>query len=365
MRRSSPSRFLAAVVVLAAVPLSHFMGQEAPQVLPRMKVSGDVPLVKVAEYKMCEPRYSPGAVADGNYIYIVGGLIGVGTASATVERFDLRTGKSEIFAKLRIPRLWHRAVMVEGKVYVLGGVEFGLSRTTAVQRPAPGTWPDLFSTGVSLDLVETIEIVDVATGKVSDGPTLPDPRQQFGCVVVGGRIYLFGGKHKYRGQSSTTNTVQILDLKTGRWSDGPPMPGSPRTADATLVDGGFVVVTGGYDGRQARSEVFALDLRTHQWNAIKPLGRETSAHASVYQGQHIFLFGDYAHPEQVLAYNLKTKESDIFTLGYTPARHTAVVTGGDGRFYIIGGRPDVYSGPLDLIQVFEPTKKRMPAIPAR
>jgi hypothetical protein len=49
------------------------------------------------------------------------------------------------------------------------------------------------------------------------------------------------------------------------------------------------------------------------------------------------LFGDYGSPERLLAYNLKTRESETFTLRYTAARDTAVVAAG-GRMYVIGGK---------------------------
>jgi len=70
---------------------------------------------------------------------------------------------------------------------------------------------------------------------------------------------------------------------------------------------------------------------------------------------HLFLFGDYDSPERLLAYNLKTRQSETFTLGYTAARHTAAVVA-DGQIYVIGGRVDRATDPIRAIQVFALTK---------
>ena len=82
-----------------------------------------------------------------------------------------------------------------------------------------------------------------------------------------------------------------------------------------------------------------------------------SAHAAVALGQYLFLFGNYPQPEEIVIYDLKTRKSEAFTLGYTPSRHTAAVALGD-RIYVIGGREVRGALPLDKIQVFALRPKR-------
>jgi hypothetical protein len=289
---------------------------EAPEVLPEVTVSAGVPLIKVAEFQMRERRQAPAAVAHNGLVYIIGGLIKTGTASDSIERFDPRTGRSEIIAHLQGARMWHRAVVVGDKIFVLGGAKpYG-------------------SSGV--DLRKSLEIFDLSTGTVSSGPDMPEPRSQFACVEAGGQIFAIGGRLYDRGLYSFTDTTAVLDIANNRWRQGGAMP-RPRAADGVALDDGSIVVAGGYDGTVATDAVDVFDLHAGTWRTIKRLCSRTSAHATVLMGNYLFLFGDYGSPERLLAYNLKTRESETFTLRYTAARDTAVVAAG-GRMYVIGGK---------------------------
>ena len=136
------------------------------------------------------------------------------------------------------------------------------------------------------------------------------------------------------------------------------MPGS-RATDGVLVDGGFIVVAGGYNGFITSDAVYSFELRSGTWRTNTPLCRSMSAHSVAFLGSYLYLFGDYTAPELLLAYNLRTKASETFTLGYTPTRHTAVVVA-EGRIYVIGGRADKKLAPLRAIQVFATTKTAGP-----
>jgi hypothetical protein len=364
MKQSYCTRSFVASVSLLTSTLAWAVESAPPQVLPKVTVSAGVPLTKVAEYQMLEPRFAPAAVAHGESIYIIGGLITEGTASNTVERFNVQTGRSEIVARLRVARLWHRAVIVGEKIYVLGGatpgslsgsrrysgaLESAISaghRTNAVVLPP--------SNGGDVELEASVEIVDLATGRILRGPEMLEPRMQFACVEAGGQIFVIGGSRTYRDKYSCTNTAEVLDVAKDQWRQGVPMP-SPRQTDGAIVNGGFIVVAGGYNGFISSDAVDAFDLRAGTWRTITPLCRSTSAASVAFLGSYLYLFGDYDTPERLLAYNLKTKESETFTLRYTPARHTAVVVV-DGRIFVIGGREDKNLPPLRAIQVFAPTK---------
>ena len=357
-------RLIATVCSLSALGSALLQGadEKPPEVLPQVTVGAGVPLVKVAEFRMREPRFAPAAAAGNDSIYVVGGLTTTGTASATVERLDVQTGQTEIIARLRVARLWHSAVLVGDKIYVVGGAtpagspsgySTGVANAMAARRrKGAGIVEGPSATG-GLDLESSVEIIDLATGTVSAGPEMPAPRHQFACVLAQNRIYVIGGQRKYRDRIAFTNTTEILDLATNTWHPGVPMP-KPGATGGTVVDGGFIVVSGGYNGQVASRAMNVFDPRDDTWRTITPLCRDTSAHSTVLFGHHLFLFGDYERPEQLLAYNLKTKQSETFTLGYTPARHTAAVVC-DGRIFVIGGREDKNSEPLDLIQVFAPT----------
>jgi hypothetical protein len=348
---------------------------EPPVVLPKVTVTAQVPLVKVAEFRMREHRYAPAAVTDGRYIYIIGGHDDKGNVLDTVERFDPRTGVSEDFAKLHKARFWHQAVWHQGKIYVLGGSMMD-SKVSSQMSPPPPFIDDLRASPTAraqtriddreelerISAMEhlasgvSMEIIDLATRQVTPGPAMPDPRSQFGCVTLGGELYVIGGRKPRAQGFSWSNTVPIYSMATGQWRNGLPMPTPRGATQGAVVAGPFIVVPGGFNGQRVLDNVEAFNPRENAWIILPPLCRDSSAHAVVFMGNYLFLFGNYEAPGELIAYDLRTKKSEAFTLQYTPARNAAAVVL-DGKIYVIGGRAYKYTEELDCIQVFAPPPK--------
>lgn len=358
---------------LILVCLWPLPGQSAdsPQVLPQVRVGAGVPLIKLGEHRMRERRFAPAVVASGHHLYIIGGR-NEASALASVERFDLRTGKSEPFAVLRTPRLWHAAVLAGNRIVVLGGStpngdggtslhSFSHDLASAKQEirqhfgglnapPPPRSGPVSSPREELLGIDSAVEFIDLETGAVSPGPAMPVAKTQFACVQSGSQVFVFGGQAYTSGQRGFTNSVEILDLVSGKWTRGAPSP-TARAGTAIAIAGGLIVYLGGYTGRGVLADVDLFNPTTQAWRSLPPLCRGISAHSGVFLGHHLFLFGDYASPNQIIAYDLKTRQSEVFRLGYAEARHTAAVAHQD-KIYVVGGRPHVDAPPLDLIQVF-------------
>jgi hypothetical protein len=289
---------------------------------------------------MREPRFGAAAVVVGELIYIVGGANAGNWELDSIERLDSRTGFSEPFGRLKTGRIWPRAAVDGRTMYVLGGAS---SRRDAAGR-------------MRQRADESVELVDLSTGQIARGPDLPEPRRSFGCVLLGGRIFVFGGVGQTETSVRQSRSTWILDLKTQRWSEGKPMA-TPRETEAAVVDGPLVVVAGGYNGVQALADVEVFDPGNGTWNRLPPLCRPTSAHSLARLGHQLYLFGHYDEPAQCLAYNLRTKQSEVIAAPFTGARHSAAVVVGD-RLYVIGGRHDASAEALDLVQVF--TRRKQP-----
>lgn len=335
-----------------------------PVKLPKINVPAYVPLRKVDDFHLRRGRACSAVVAYGDCLYIIAGEASSGELLDSVEQFDIRTGRSREFARLGTARFRHRAVLVGDKIYVLGGESRILVQNpadlarSAMEAPAEERMLASDSLpGVELD--DSVEIIDLKSGKVTAGPRMPDARSNFGCVVVDQKIFVIGGKCLRGYSTARTNRTEVLELKRNRWTPGVPMP-TPRQADAVIVDGPFIVVPGGFDGRQASSAVEAFNPRTGIWANVPPLCRSTSSNASVFLGNYLFLFGDYDLPGEIMAYDLRTKRSETFTLGYRAARDAAAVVQ-NNRIWVVGGKTLAGSEPTDLIQVFEPTKSKADA----
>ncbi len=330
-------------------------GADEPVKMREFKVAADVPLVKVGQFPMLERRFGAAAVAQDHFIYIIAGSPGDDAMSDTVERFDTQTGKSEIFTHLHIPRFWHQAVLVGDQIYVIGGsvigaplpddpkLAEGIARHRGGAAHAQGSAP-----------IASVEIIDLKTRAVSAGVSLPRAVSGFGCVAFGGQIAVIGGKPIDKGADhvdrAVTNRVNVFDPEKQRWLQAPSMP-TPRSDGAAAACGPFIIVPGGYNYTESLDVVEVHDLRTGKWHTVRPLCRPSSSHSVVVVDKFMFLFGDYNNPGELLAYDLFKETSETFTLGYTPARHTAAVVV-DRKIYVIGGRTAAGDRPLDAIQVF-------------
>lgn len=140
-----------------------------------------------------------------------------------------------------------------GKLYRIGGME---------PRNPPGEKADNHS-------VASCARFDPSTGQWVPLPDLPQPRSSHDAVVVGDRLYVFGGWWmKGRGQESTWHeTALVLDLsdKNPRWREIP-QP-FQRRALAAARQGTKVYVFGGLteDGESVRT-VNIFDTATETWS---------------------------------------------------------------------------------------------------
>lgn len=329
------SRYFGIFILCLSIACGAQAGGGAPPIVrPPVEAGIEAPLIKVAELRMREARFAAAAVAQGEHLYIIGGSNAGNWVLDSIERLDLRTGKSEPFARLQRGRLWHRAVIVGHTIHVLGGESTFVNAQGQTRLITEGS----------------VELIDLPTRRVSRGPAMPEARRSFGCVLFDGKIHVIGGCLRSVEKEIRRHTTMVFDLTTQRWSPGAAMPTS-RESEAVLVDGPAIVVPGGYNGVMALADVEFFNLRDGTWRTLPPLCRPASAHAVAFLGQHLFLFGHYDAPGQCLAYDLRTRRSEAIAVPFTGARHTAAVVH-QGRIHIIGGRGDESPEAFDLIQVF-------------
>jgi len=73
---------------------------------------------------MPTPRYDFAAVLDFPYLYAIGGRSNAGVSTRTVERVRLDTGGWEIMPDMKFSRAGAAAEIINGKIYVYGGVDY-------------------------------------------------------------------------------------------------------------------------------------------------------------------------------------------------------------------------------------------------
>jgi uncharacterized protein (TIGR03437 family) len=127
--------------------------------------------------------------------------------------------------------------------------------------------------GQQFDLTNTAELYDPATGKWSFTGSLSAPRgDHTATLLANGKVLFAGG---WRGLSfSTTNTAELYDPATGRWSLTGNLSFRLYHAASLLQDGKVLVAGGCEDGECfyfiGNAEVY--DPNTETWNATGGVG---------------------------------------------------------------------------------------------
>ena len=166
---------------------------------------------------------APAAVALGGKIYVIGGF--AGSTNAPVSRvrvYDTAARRWTTAAPLPAPRGGHAAVVLDGKIHVIGG---GNSESTIADH----------------------SVYDPATNSWREAAPLPRAEGSPAAVAFQGKLYAIGGR------SGTTDygDVFVYAPASDTWSTGPAIP--PRgTAGAAVFRDSIYVFGGRVPERSSR-----------------------------------------------------------------------------------------------------------------
>jgi hypothetical protein len=123
------------------------------------------------------------------------------------------------------------AVVINGKIYAVGGQDIS-------------------------DPVD-MEIFDPSTNTWSPGPLLPESRSSMGVAIWQGKIVVIGGQ--IINTSEAFDTMYLFDPNTSTWSTGDPMPTARWACRAVVINDKIYVVGGaGESGAGYATEAFGL-----------------------------------------------------------------------------------------------------------
>lgn len=193
------------------------------------------------------------AVAEvGGRIYVLTGLVGGPIASRFVDVLDPATRTWTRGINAPRDRGGATAVVANGRIFVIGGYD------TSARTPVP-----------------EVDVFDPATGTWSQAANLPTPRYLAAAAAVGGKIYVMGGTQTIdaffdRVVAQPMDTVEVLDVATGTWASGPKLP-LALIGPAAAVHDGVVYLSGGLTATGFNAvfstAVYRLDPTSGAWNA--------------------------------------------------------------------------------------------------
>ena len=162
-------------------------------------------------------------VIDQNKLYVIGGQnYNEKKASDVIYEVDLAPPyPAKILARMPQSRRNHRAEIVNGKLFIVGGT----------------------TTGYSKDAIDSVVVYDFITKEFKTCPSLPTPVCRMSTVTWGNTIIVVGGQDK---KSKVLNDVIMYDTETGRSERLPSMKHKRSGSSAILIDD-VTVVLGGWN----------------------------------------------------------------------------------------------------------------------
>jgi hypothetical protein len=266
MKTPRPSRALA-LLVLAASLASWVAPASAARAAHRAR-EAVAPERWVTLRPSLVSRCEVSAALVGQTVYVVGGFGSDARTSATVEQFDVVSGRWSHGVPLPRPLNHMSAASYGGSLYVVGGYA---------------------QTGdTSAGAVRDFWRFDPATHRWSAMPRAPIARAAAGAAVLGNRLYVAGGRSD---TMTTISSTAIFDFSTGRWSLGPPLHHAREHVAAVAAAGAVWLLGGRALGQGNFADVERLRPGAHAWQRMPPMPLARSSFQAVAAAGKIVIVG--------------------------------------------------------------------------
>ena len=222
----------------------------------------------------------PALVGVRGGLYLIGGYHD-GQPISEAFRYSPRTGEWTKLAPLPTARGAPTAAAIGGQIYVVGGSTVYHTNASA-----------------NVSATDTVEIYDVATGRWSRGPDMPTARHHAGAAVVGGRLYVVGGR---RPGALSLEVAERFDPRTNRWEKLPSLPLGAGGLAVVAAGNRVVALGGGDDGEDwVTPATWSFDPDSNRWQRLADLRLSRHGHAAAALGPDAYAFGGSPCPGYAL-----------------------------------------------------------------
>jgi N-acetylneuraminic acid mutarotase len=242
----------------------------------------------------------------------------------------------------------HATCVVNGKIYVIGGVEDAESTT-----------------------ILAVEEYDPETDTWTTKTDMQTPRYWFGVCAVNGKIYAIGGTRNVNGPG--LSTVDEYDPVADTWTTKTDMPTARAILSASVVNGKIYAIGGTYvKGGSTLATVEEYDPATDIWTTKTNMDTARWGHSTCVVNGKIYAIGGTAASVHDWPGLATVEEYDPATDTWTPktdmparrAYLSASVV--NGKIYAIGGGRDLATSGRSTVEEYDPaadkwtTKTLMP-----
>jgi len=141
----------------------------------------------------------------------------------------------------------------------------------------------------NLRVTGIVEVYDPASQTWSEGKSMPLPVADIQAGVLGGKIYVPGGR---LASGQISNALEIYDPLQDRWESGPSLP-YPVSAYALAAFEGRLFLFGGWDGTEILNAVLEYDPSLGAWSKCSPLPTGRAFSAAAEAGGKIYVVGGF------------------------------------------------------------------------
>ena len=195
-----------------------------------------------AQEPSCGSQASTDAAVDGK-IYAIGGYDGSSTV-ASVEACDPQLGSWALVASMSGKRRYHASVVVDGKIYVMGGARDDRLDTVEMYEPQADSWQRVAS--------------------------MPQGLYYHAAAAMGGKIYVTGGTSQGSSGKASVDSAYVYDPQTDAWTQLASM-GVARRLHASAAVGGKLYVFGGCGAEGDLSTAEVYDPASDSWAQVTSL----------------------------------------------------------------------------------------------
>lgn len=119
--------------------------------------------------------------------------------------------------------------------------------------------------------LRSVEMYDIKNAKWTRLSQMPDERTHLSMVnLEDGRLMVAGGESYRNRNFHRYQSVHMYDISKNSWSSVRDMPGARSSFGMVTIEGGRVVVIGGYNGSWLKS-VLVYNVRANSWATLKDL----------------------------------------------------------------------------------------------
>ncbi|HEY1267042.1 MAG TPA: kelch repeat-containing protein [Candidatus Binatia bacterium] len=215
------------------------------------------------------------AELDGK-IYVIGGYPWDRKTVATVLVYDSRSDKWQTATPLPVPLNHVMPAAVGGKVYVIGG--------QTSEQSDPG----------KAGFVNTVYEYDPAANRWTTKAPMPAARSGGAAAVVGGKIYVAGGR------PPAGHHFAVYDPSADAWTKLPDLPTQRNHLAAGALDGKVYVFGGRFGGgfQSERTDVVEVyDPKTNAWSKSSKLLKPRGGVNGIFANGCFHLFGGEGNPD--------------------------------------------------------------------